>query len=67
MVTVGHDGSGFRPDWYLEFASIYVESMREYYVFRKNDPVWIKKDRDILLPLKGWWTYRLRLTVLCSL
>lgn len=55
-VTIGHDGRGTGSGWFLEFVSIYVESMNEYYVFSSNDSVWIKKNKDVVLPLKGWLT-----------
>ncbi|XP_045188036.2 uncharacterized protein LOC123545785 isoform X2 [Mercenaria mercenaria] len=50
-VVIGHDGSGMSPDWYLEYVSIYVENMEEYYVFRHND--WVEVERDVLLPRQG--------------
>ncbi|XP_053380583.1 ovochymase-2-like isoform X2 [Mercenaria mercenaria] len=46
-VVIGHDGSGSYPDWLLEYVSIYVDNMKEYYVFRHND--WVKAERDVRL------------------
>ncbi|XP_053380648.1 sushi, von Willebrand factor type A, EGF and pentraxin domain-containing protein 1-like isoform X2 [Mercenaria mercenaria] len=50
-VVIGHDGSGSYPNWLLDYVSIYVENMEEYYVFRHND--WVTDERDVLLPRQG--------------
>jgi hypothetical protein len=56
-VQIGHDGGGWRDilssDWDLEYVSIYVENMEEFYVFRNNEQQWVKKGNDLTLHRKG--------------
>ncbi|XP_053380692.1 uncharacterized protein LOC123549100 [Mercenaria mercenaria] len=49
-VRIGHDGSGWNAEWRIQFVSIFVENMNEYYVFRKKGPVWVYENEDVLVP-----------------
>lgn len=49
-VVVGHDGKGLSSDCFLDFVSIYVENMNEYYVFKSNTSVWVRESDNEYLP-----------------
>lgn len=52
-VFVGHHREGIYSEWYLEFVSIFVESVDEYYVFKRKDPVLVDGREDKYLPRQG--------------
>ncbi|XP_060563923.1 sushi, von Willebrand factor type A, EGF and pentraxin domain-containing protein 1-like isoform X2 [Ruditapes philippinarum] len=56
-VQIGHDGGSWHDillsDWDLEYVSIYVENMEEFYVFRNNRKQWVEKDNVLTLYREG--------------
>jgi hypothetical protein len=61
-VQIGHDGgswSDILSDWDLEYVSIYVENMEEFYVFRNTEQQWVKKGNDLTLHREGKFLTRL--------
>ncbi|XP_060591160.1 sushi, von Willebrand factor type A, EGF and pentraxin domain-containing protein 1-like [Ruditapes philippinarum] len=54
-VQIGHDGGRWHDilsDWDLEYVSIYVENMEEFYVFRNIEQQWVKEGNDLTLHKK---------------
>ncbi|XP_060598574.1 uncharacterized protein LOC132752272 [Ruditapes philippinarum] len=39
--------------WDLQYVSIYVENMEEFYVFRNNRKQWLEKDNNLTLYREG--------------
>ncbi|XP_060590128.1 uncharacterized protein LOC132745271 [Ruditapes philippinarum] len=52
-VQIGHDGDNILSDWDLEYVSIYVEHMEEFYVFRNIKQQWVKEGNDLTLHREG--------------
>ncbi|XP_060561813.1 lipoxygenase homology domain-containing protein 1-like [Ruditapes philippinarum] len=55
-VQIRHDGGRWldvTSSWDLEYISIYVENMEEFYVFRNNRKQWVEKDNDLTLSSEG--------------
>ncbi|XP_060590129.1 uncharacterized protein LOC132745272 [Ruditapes philippinarum] len=55
-IQIGHDGRswhGMLSSWDLEYISIYVKDVEEFYVFRNNLKQWVEKDNDMTLYREG--------------
>ncbi|XP_060589949.1 uncharacterized protein LOC132745139 [Ruditapes philippinarum] len=55
-VQIGHDGGSWHDistDWNLEYVSIYVEDMEEFYVFRNIKQQWVMEGNDLTLGREG--------------
>ncbi|XP_060596050.1 uncharacterized protein LOC132750122 [Ruditapes philippinarum] len=56
IVQIGHDGGGWHnilSAWDLEYVSIYVENMEEFYVFRNIKQQWVTEGNDLTLDREG--------------